>query len=377
MQKGTSSKQTIAFVEKLKRQWMATVDAIVDPLMMIDRNYNIIKANRALEYQSNLPIKKIIGQKCYKIFAGRETPCPGCEMLNTLDQKKPHSFELKHVIGKKYHEVISQPAYDQDDNIEGVIQIYRDRTQEKTLWLQLLQSEKMASIGLLAGGIAHEINNPLGGILIFSQMVLKEMDKDSSHYQDIVEIEAAAQRCKLIVENLLQFARKPGSHLDEKLENVAIAEVIDSALRFGLVGQKHKNYQVVKRIPTRPLYFWGNKNKSTQLFLNLIQNALHAMRKGGTLTVKVTERKGEPQPTLEVQVEDTGAGISKEHLKKIFDPFFTTKDSSEGTGLGLSICHGIVKELKGTIKVKSTEGKGSCFTVSIPLVKSNENKLTA
>jgi two-component system NtrC family sensor kinase len=286
-------------------------------------------------------------------------------MKKTAETNSPQTFELHNVISKKHHEVVSQPAHDNDDNIEGVIHIYRDRTREKNLWDQLLQSEKLASIGLLSGGIAHEINNPLGGILIFSQMILKEMAPSSPHYDDVVEIEAAAQRCKHIVENLLQFSRPSSQHIIEKLEPVNAAEVIELSLKLALAGKRHKNYEIIRKFPADPVYFAGNKNKAIQLLLNLIVNACHAMPSGGKLTLGAAHKKEKHGKVTVLTIKDTGIGIGEEELTKIFDPFFTTKDIHEGTGLGLSICHGIVKEFKGAINVTSKFGKGTTFTITL------------
>ena len=359
-------KNSIEFIEKLKRQWMATVDAIVDPLMIVGRDYRIIKANRAAAEHAGLPITSVVGAKCHQIFAKRESPCPGCQMSKALETNKPHTYELSHVVGQKVHEVISQPIYDSEDQVSGVLQIYRDRTEAKMLWEQLLQSEKLASIGLLAGGVAHEINNPLGGILIFAQMVLREMAKESPHYQDIVEIEAAAQRCKFIVENLLQFARKPGTGGKQAIEEFDIKAALDDALNFAMVGQRQKRITILKNYPSSAIHVKACRNKLTQVFLNLVHNAVQAMPAGGKLRVKIRPLSAEGKKVLSIEIIDNGAGIPQEIIGKIFDPFFTTKDPTEGTGLGLSICHGIIKEMGGNITVASVHGKGSVFSVILP-----------
>ena len=366
MTKTNPPKDSIEFIEKLKRQWMATVDAIVDPLMIVDRDYTIVKANRATALHAELPITSVVGAKCYKIFAGRESPCPGCQMTKAIEINQPHTYELSRVVGQKVHEVISQPIYDSEDEITGVVQIYRDRTEAKMLWERLLQSEKLASIGLLAGGIAHEINNPLGGILIFAQMLLREMNKETSHYQDVIEIEAAAQRCKLIVENLLQFARKPTVSNGATKEVFDIKAALDDALKFALVGGRQKRYQIVKNYPTSMIQVSASRNKMTQVFLNLLQNAMQAMPRSGKLHLKIKTVRQEGKKHLSIEITDSGGGIPAELVGKIFDPFFTTKEPSEGTGLGLSICHGIIKDMGGRIEVSSVTGKGSSFTIFLP-----------
>ncbi len=358
-----TAKNTVKFVEDLKRQWMATVDAIIDPLMIVDKDFRIIKANQALARIANHDIKSIVGSKCHEVFAGRKTPCKGCAMLQSWREKEPKQFTLENAIPGKYHEVTSQPIFNADGELEGMLQVYRDRTDAKRMQNQLLQSEKLASIGLLAGGVAHELNNPLGGILIFSQMLLREMDKSSSHYQDVVEIEAAAQRCKSIVESLLNFARQQPVNREDQLETIDVRSAVQSALKFAQVGRLNQNVEVEDVLGEQEIFVRADRNKLIQMFLNLIQNALQAMPNGGTLTLKTKHNKLR-QATIEII--DTGVGIPAENLKHIFDPFFTTKGPGEGTGLGLSITHGLVEDLGGRIEVESGANDGTCFRVILP-----------
>lgn len=359
------TKNDILFVENLKKQWMATVDAIQDPIMIIDQSYRIKKANQALANLAKSDIKAVIGSKCYQAFANRESPCPGCLMLLSREQESKKQFELNNIRANEYHEVNVQPLRGPEGQLEGVVSIYRDRTEAKAFQEKLLQSEKLASIGLLAGGIAHEINNPLGGILIFSQMLLREMEKESEHYSDIVEIEAAAQRCKEIVESLLDFARAQPTTRKELID-VDVKKAIQSALKFCLVGTKQYNIDIREKWELEDHHCKGDKNKMIQLFLNLIQNAIQAMPSGGILTLGSEQESHRGSSWSTFTVSDTGTGISKEDYDKIFDPFFTSKPEGEGTGLGLSICHGIVSDFNGFIEVKSELGVGTTFKISFP-----------
>ena len=365
----------LGFIESLKKRWIATIDAISDPLLIVDNNYTIEKTNKALADLSQKDIKDILGQKCYKVFAQKDAPCPGCKMRQAADTGKTAHFELENISNKSLHEVTAEPILTADNKVEGVVTIYRDRTQARSIQTKLMQNEKLASIGLLAGGIAHEINNPLGGILIFSQMLLREMDKKSSHYADVVEIEAAAQRCKEIVESLLDFARMQPSE-KKVLDKVDMKSVMSSALKFAQVGSHRHDIEVIESICKEDLYCMGNHNKMIQLFLNLIQNAFGAMKKGGTLTITAKVRSKNGKKWASFEIKDTGSGIKKSALDKIFDPFFTTKPEGQGTGLGLSICHGIVKEYNGTIEIKSKEGIGTTFCIGF-LALEIKDKLTA
>lgn len=353
----------IRFVENIKRQWLATIDAMVDPMIYIRNDYIVNKCNKATSRFANLGIKEIIGKKCHKIFAHSDIPCNGCKLEHTKKNQKACTFQLDNIKNSYFFEVSSQPFYDPEGNLDGVIHVYRDRTAAKRLEQQLLQKEKLASIGLLAGGVAHEINNPLGGILIFSQMLLKEMDKNSPHYEDVIEIEAATQRCKVIVDRLLDFARlSPTSDAKKHFVHFKVKDAMLEALKFAKVSSQSRNVEVKEKWTKEEYECFGDKNKAIQLFLNLIQNAFQAMPNGGTLLLKEKNSK----TSALFSITDTGVGIPESEKNKIFDPFFTTKDPGEGTGLGLSICHTIAKEFQGELSLTTKKNHGTTFTFSIP-----------
>jgi two-component system NtrC family sensor kinase len=363
-----SAEELLRFVEDLKRQWMSTIDALVDPLMIVGKDYKVRKANLAMARMAGIDVKDINGRSCYEVFANRKTPCPGCAMRNAAKTKRETTFHLEDIRGDRYFEVSSQPLIDGDGDLDGIVQVYRDRTDAKRMQEQLAQQEKLASIGLLAGGVAHEINNPLGGILIFSQMLLREMDKTSSHYADVVEIEAATQRCKAIVESLLDFARQNPAGKKAKPTHVNAIEAIRTAIRFGTVAARQgAHVDIEEKFEDEAHVVRGDRNRLVQLFLNLIQNGLQAMPDGGTLIVRASHRMEDGRLLAHYEVEDTGIGIAPEHIKKVFDPFFTTKDPGEGTGLGLALCYGIVQDLKGTMTVESTVNIGTRFIIEIPM----------
>ena len=358
--------KSLEFVEGLKRQWMAMIDALVDPLMIVREDYVILKANLALaKMNHNTNFGEVLGQKCYEVFAGRKSPCPGCRMQVAGTARKATHGLLEDIRGDRYFETVSQPVFDLSGALEGVVQVYRDRTDARRMQGQLLQSEKLASIGLLAGGIAHEINNPLGGILIFSQMLLREMDKSSPHYQDVVEIENATQRCKEIVERLLDFARQRPEK-PEALQIVRLFDVVANALKFAMVAPQAKKVDVKQVWQNQDIAITANTNKAIQVFLNLFQNAIQAMRKGGTLIIRQREVTESDLGYIVVEIEDTGKGMDPHTLKHIFDPFFTTKEPGEGTGLGLAICYGIMQEFKGRLSVVSEVGSGTTFSAWFP-----------
>lgn len=353
--KSTTKKEPtlLEFVESLKQQWMQTIDALVDPLIIIAKDYRIIKANLALAKRADASITSIIGQKCHEVFARSPKPCEGCQLQRTFAQEKPSQFELQQ--DDEYFEVSSQLLRHSHGEIEGVVHTYRDRSEAIKLREQLLQSEKLSSIGLLAGGVAHEINNPLGGILVFSQMLLRELPETSAHRGDVEEILRAAERCKSIVDQLLDFARTR-KRSDDQVADLRTS--LETAERFALMGAPKSKINV--RTDIEDIKLLADDNVLVQLFLNLLQNAVHAMPKGGTITIHGRKNAD----SYELTISDTGVGIKAKDLKKIFDPFFTTKDPGQGTGLGLSICFSIMKELGGRIGVRSKLKEGTSFTLS-------------
>lgn len=362
------NKDLVSFVEDLKKQWVETIDALIDPLMLVDKDYKIIRSNLAMASLTELPVTEVVGKTCYKLFANRDNPCPGCVMQEAISNKSSRNWEMQ--VGERFYEVTSQPLKNSKDEVTGTVQIYHDRTETKNLQDKIVQQEKLASIGLLSSGVAHEINNPLGGILVFSQMLLKELDKDSPHYKDVVEIEAATQRCKAIVSSLLEFARHRGATEEDKRSSVSAVSALQTALKFAKVSFD-KNIKVVEDYQEEDLVVFGDRNKLIQVFLNLIQNAAHAMDQGGTLTLiakQSTDADDDRKYGL-FTIADTGIGIPQEHIKRIFEPFFTTRQPGDGTGLGLAICYGIIKDHAGSLDVTSKLNKGSTFTVKLPLVR--------
>ena len=363
-QEKMSTEDILRLVEDVKSQWMTTIDALIDPLMIVTKDYEIHRANKALTKNTEKDVREVLKDKCYKVFANQDSPCPGCKIQETIDKKQDMTYQLE--CADKIWEVRSQPFLDTDGSTIGAVQVYRDRTEAIKMQEQLSRGEKLASIGLLAGGVAHEINNPLGGILIFSQMMLREMDKNDAHYQDIVEIEAATQRCKAIVDSLLDYARvEPAGR---KKEPFSIKEAIRKAVNFASLNIKtNESLKIKVDLPEKEHAIKGDRNKLTQVFLNLINNGLQAMPDGGDLTIKGEISRRDGTTIVTYRVSDTGVGIKKEYLKKIFDPFFTTKDPGQGTGLGLALCHSIIQDLGGTLEVESELFEGSTFTVTLPI----------
>ncbi len=243
----------------------------------------------------------------------------------------------------------------------GRLLLFDDVTQRERMEEQMSQTEKLTSLGLLAAGVAHEVNTPLAVISNYIQMLAKQMPEGDPRHSIIEKIVKQTFRASEIVNNLLNFSR---TGLAEAAD-VDVNRVVEETLSLMAHPLKISHIQVVKQLgePLPPVR--GSANKLQQVFLNLFLNARDAMPGGGMLEVRTAAHNG----TVEIEVADTGAGIAREHINRIFDPFFTTKPNGRGTGLGLSVSYGIIKEHAGKIDVRSAPGKGTSFHLELPAVR--------
>ncbi len=238
----------------------------------------------------------------------------------------------------------------------------------KSAQAALVQSEKMAAFGQLGAGIAHEVKNPLAGILGYAQLALRKVDKESPLAKQLKVIEKETKRCKTIIENLLKFSRQEKTEKIPTNLNLVVEDavaIVDHQLTL------HK-VKIEKQLAASLPVIGGNANQLQQVLMNLMINAQQAMPKGGTVSIETCLQEAQAV----VSVRDTGPGMSLDVQKKIFEPFFTTKPVGKGTGLGLSVSYGIVKDHYGEILLESEEGKGSVFTLSFPVMDlTQENTL--
>jgi two-component system NtrC family sensor kinase len=227
--------------------------------------------------------------------------------------------------------------------------------------MALVQSEKMAAFGQLGAGIAHEVKNPLAGILGYAQLALRKIKPDDTTVKNYLEIvEKETKRCKSIIENLLKFARQEKTVMDK----VEVATLVDEAMKLVEHQLNMNGVKITKNVAAGVPPIFANSNQLQQVLMNLSINAQHAMEKGGMITISASKLN---EKTVEIRVTDTGHGIPKEIMTKIFEPFFTTKPAGQGTGLGLSVTYGIIRDHKGTIAVESTVGVGTTFKMSLPI----------
>ncbi|THB77290.1 MAG: response regulator [Desulfobacteraceae bacterium] len=303
--------------------------------------------------------------------------------LVNIETTHPHSKGTIHTI-----DFSLTPVHDENGEVIYIVPEGHDISERKKAEIEkelmqkkLSQSQKMEAIGTLAGGIAHDFNNILSAIFGYSEIALSEVPRESQLYSYLDKVLVAGHRAKKLVEQILTFSRKQ----DRELKPLKISLIVKEALQL-LRSSIPTTIEIKSNIDPNCEPVLADPTQIQQIVMNLCTNAYHAMKpKGGVLTInlKAITRQYEnnlsgsmllePGHYLELEVRDTGHGISEENLEKIFDPYFTTKEKGDGTGLGLSIVHGIIKDYGGNVEVKSSIGKGTRFLVYFPVIKDNSS----
>ena len=370
------------------------VQGIPVPAFVIDNDHITTHWNKACETLTGIVAGDVIGtQKQWSAFYSVPRPVMADLIMDTQSDE-----EIARHYGDRYRKsAVMEGAYEAEDffthlgeggkwlffsaaqltevegNVIGAIETLQDITERKRLEEQLLQAHKMEAVGLLAGGVAHDFNNMLAGILGYANMLKLRAEPASFTHDAAVSIEKAAERAAELTAQLLGFARR-GKHRDVTVDlHQTIHEVI------GLLSHTiDKNIAITQRLQAKTPTTRGDPGQMQQVILNLAINARDAMPQGGELTFETevvnldeeycrTHLGAVPGDYLMVSVIDTGYGIAKEHLERIFDPFFTTKEAGQGTGMGLAMVYGIVKNHDGYIAVDSQVGQGVNARVYLPL----------
>jgi two-component system NtrC family sensor kinase len=340
-----------AALVRAAQEWRACFDALGDPLaIMRGGGCEVVRANTAFARAANVPLNMLNGLRCSDHGYG-QLPCPTrCAIPPGAGAEREARFGGRTWLVR---------AFPFEEEGEGAsVVVFKDVTEEREVTRRLFHAEKMSAVGQLAGGVAHEINNPLGGILAFAQLMSRE-ERSADDQENLRLIQDAAVRAKRIVESLLRFSRRPR---EEERGPVDLAQVCDDAL-FLLSSQlKDGRFDVVREYEKGGVAL-GNANQLQQIAVNLVVNALQAMGTEGRLVIST----GPAGPgKVRLAVADNGPGVPPEHAKRVFEPFFTTKPEGKGTGLGLSICYQIAEEHGGIIRLEPASDRGACFAVELP-----------
>jgi PAS domain S-box-containing protein len=369
----TSQKQAEEEIRKGKEEWERTFDAISDPIMILDTNHRIVKSNKAMADKLTMSPCETAGVTCYRVVHGTEEPPDFCPHAKLLTDRLPHSSELEEPrLGGNYFVSVS-PLFDQAGELSGSVHFARDITEQKKLEAQLFHAQKMEAIGQLAGGIAHDFNNILTAIIGFATLLEMKLPKDDPLFVNVTQILAAADRAANLTRSMLAFSRKQSIEMKPVNLNEIVAG-LEKMLRR-LIREDIDLHVVLDR---KTLTVLADVGQIEQVLLNLTTNARDSMPSGGTINITSqhseldqTFRKahgyGEPGEYALITFADTGEGMEESVRQRVFEPFFTTKELGKGTGLGLSVCYGIIKQHNGYIVCSSEPGRGTEFSIYLPL----------
>ncbi len=333
-----------------------------DPIWTTDPAGKITEVNRGAEKLLGYRRQELLGRDG-ALLLGPAEPARVAEGLRGSNECRLRSARLRRRDGGDVEVELYVSRLTDDPERGSAVWIGHDLTALKRAQAQLLQAEKLSTIGEVIAGVAHELNNPLSAVLGFSQLLLaRSADETQRRYLD--RVHEGAVRCQKIVRNLLSFARK---HKPER-RPAQIHEILEKTLELREYQLRVHGIEVVRDFAENVPQTMLDNHQMQQVFLNLIRNAEQAIvaaRRPGRLVLRTRAEQG----WIRVEIEDNGTGMPQEILPKIFDPFFTTKEPGEGTGLGLSVSYGIVQEHGGHIQVRSHEGSGSTFVVELPILE--------
>lgn len=360
------SLQNIAALVRNKELLQSIIDGIPDGMVLLDRNLVIRMVNRAFLTRYGWDLEMVLNTPCRDLAGGDECPLAGAQLETALATRRQTKEEVNTEAGEIFM-IYYYPILDEDDQVWGILRYAKDITLERQVEQRIQQTEKMAALGQLAAGVAHEINNPMSVILCYTNLLRRQLQDNGQTLQDVAIIEKQANNCQRIVSDLLNFSRTQPTAPRLGHINDTVREVV------GLLRHQFRtkgttfDLKLADDMPRIPI----DMNKIKQVFLNLFMNAFQAFggKKG---EIRVATFHNDRAGTIDVTVEDDGPGIPAEIREKIFDPFFSTKQTGEGTGLGLSVSYGIVTDHGGKITVISPPGQGTRFVVSLPVVPIEE-----
>lgn len=366
----TEERAQVAALERAESRYTRLVESAEDGIVTMDEEGQLTSVNRSLEYVSGRSRDTLVGHHFTELVEPSQRANLWRAFVATLKgERQVREVHFTHRDGRPGIAAVRTAPVLERGRVTGVLAIARDITEERALLAQLVRIEKLAALGELVGGVAHEINTPLTGILAFSQILLARPEGPDSR-QAAEAIGREAKRAARIVGQLLTFARQnPPERLRTDINQVLRDTVELRRQQLALQGVELQ----VEMDPRLPVT-WADPFQLQQVFLNLLANAEQALTEVG-IERRIIVRTAREGDRLLVSVADSGRGIAPEHLPHIFNPFYTTKPRGIGTGLGLSISHGIVREHEGSLSVHSEPGAGAVFEVRLPILSPSESSL--
>lgn len=361
------------------REFIRTIlDTVDEAFIVIDADYRIIMANSAYGRQAGMPIEDIIGRHCFEISHHSSKPCyeqgEECAVHHSFEKGEPYTCVHRHSDkdgNVLYVETKSYPLKDASGRVVSAIEVINNVTDRHLLEEQILRTQKLEAVGLLAGGIAHDFNNLLQGVFGNISMVKMNSDKDSAGYQMLEEAERALNLARNLTRQLLTFSK--GGEPVKKV--ISLPSIIQDSVKFSLSGS---NVSYTFSVDENLWSVEADEGQISQVINNIVLNASDAMPDGGTVKILVKNVLIDGKRILPLKhgryvmiaIEDSGIGIPRHYLSKIFDPYFTTKQ--KGSGLGLATSYSIIKKHGGIVNVTSELGAGSTFFIYLP---ASEKKL--
>jgi two-component system NtrC family sensor kinase len=341
----------------------ALFDSIPTSIYIVDRKYNLAAINLNRSNLTVSPPNELVGRRCYEALYGREDVCADCRIVETLFGGRSTARTRRHWKtdeDPQEWDISTYPISDEAGNTLQAIVLEQDVTEKRRLEATLAQSEKLAAVGQLAAGLAHEINNPLTAIIANAQILQRELPPEDDKQELVDLIARAGDRATRVVRNLLDLARKEQYEFAPTDLNESIRKAL-ALLQHEFVSRSVR--MVIELAPDLP-QIKASENHLQGVWVNLITNAMDALEAEPNEIRILTRRQGNE---VRVTVSDSGKGMAPERLSRIFEPFYTTKGPGRGTGLGLSVCHRVLKQHGGRIIVDSQLGIGTQFTVVLPV----------
>ncbi len=358
--------ETAKELNKAKNAFSVIMNELIqEDVMIIGADYKIIDANETLLKKVGLKRDAIIGRHCYEISHHQTAPCEGehhpCPLREALKTGKPSLATHVHLDRKgaeSFYSISCYPIYENGE-VVAVVELSKDITKDINIQKTMMQQEKLASIGRLAAGVAHEINNPMTTILTTAMLIQEDMEPENPVYGELQTISDETLRCRKIVSSLLDFARQ--SNPVKKFQD--INDIILESVTLTRKQAAFQDVHIKKNLSTELPLINVDRDQIQQALINLSLNAIEAIEGGGEISF--TTRPSPGKKAVDILVRDNGKGISKEDMPRVFEPFFTTKET--GTGLGMSVTYGLIQQHGGAIRVESEIGRGTTFTITLPV----------
>jgi PAS domain S-box-containing protein len=350
-------------VRRVERHLASVVESASDIVLSTDTQGHILTWNSAAEKLSGLTAHEVHGQYFFNFCSSYQKQAMRLIFTHMMSSNDPHTAEFDLLTPNNGNGIliswVFSPMKDEYSQTVGAVVVGRDLAERRKLELQLRQSQKLTALGVMAGGIAHEIRNPLAVCSSAAQFLLDDNITPEFHKECSKKIQDNIEKAANIIQNLLRFSR---SSLDTDMVDVNLNDVLKDTIELISNQANVQKIRIVYTVKNEQILVMGVSGLLQQVFMNIFLNAIHAMPEGGVLSITLNTN----EDRIIVRITDTGTGIPANELDKIFDPFHTSSPVGHGTGLGLSICYSIVQQHLGSIRAESRYGEGATIIVTLP-----------